>query len=409
MKGIQRGSLIVEMMVSTLIGTVLLYGALSIMLNSRITYLAREGLSSNEGRGLLALEILANDIRASGYRGCVSGGDQTIIRGFDSSHDWFMPEVGIRGWEYSQTEYGDALSVYGLSESPFSGSSWLPSTTPMSAISNATLGSSGITPIAINGPLTIGSSTAGITEIAKADEAGRVDMLEGSDVLELWVAQPYVLDINRYIHTTPGYFEVVPETMTGFPEGLDDHERLLVVSDCERNMLLQTKLFNHVDGRVNLGTTNLNALQLYEFRDRGQALMIQGVMYYLALPSGRDRPSLYRKEINSDGSYKNAEEVVPSVLNLQFLYGENLDNGVSANTYVEADSVTDWSRVVSVRIFMLLETERNNAADQGLDYFYFGQNYSPEDASDKRIRREYTMTVTLRNRALGLAVLGNGN
>ncbi|MTI13469.1 PilW family protein [Sansalvadorimonas verongulae] len=373
MKGFQRGSLMVEVMVSSLIGTLLLYGALSIMLNSRISFKAREGLSRIEERGRLALEIIADDIRLSGYRGCVSSGAQEIIKGVDLSASWIQPELGVRGWAFKDTEFGDDLDVHLLQESSFTTGNWVP-----------------------DDPSIKGTG---------------VDMLKRSDVLELWVAQPFVMDITgATISDSLKQLSADPDTMEGFPDSSEtDPERLLLVSDCSKNMLVKADSFSST-GIVSLDLLNSNSQtsQLTSM-SQPQAIMIQGLMYYLAIPSDRDRPSLYKKEINADGSFKNAVEVLPGVLNFQLQFGENTDTELSVDRYVDADEVSDWANVISVRIFMLVETEIEDAVPDAMEFYFFGRTYSPSSSQDKRIRREYTTTVTLRNRSLGLVLTGDSD
>ncbi len=367
----QRGSLMIEVMISSLIGTLLLYGALTIMLNSKVTYLTRDGLSRVEEKGRLALEMLSEDIRMAGYKGCVSSGVQDLISAVDFGADWMQPELGIRGWSSDGTTFKSQLTIYDLTEANFDTSNWVP-----------------------HDP---------------ADKGTGIDILENSDVIELWVAQPYVMDITGTeppVGNRVTEFRAEEATMNGFVSNGEDN--LLVVSDCSRNILVKAddaKIVSNV-GEVILSTdTNEQSLQL-ESMSQPQAIMLKGVMYYLAVPSSRDRPSLYRKEINPDSTYKNAVEVLPGVLNLQFLYGENTDTEPSANRYVEADDVDDWAKVVSVRVFLLIETEENNAVPEGTGFHFFGLDYGSQGADDKRIRRQYTTTVTLRNRSLGLTLIG---
>ncbi|MCL6269485.1 PilW family protein [Sansalvadorimonas sp. 2012CJ34-2] len=363
---LQRGSLLIEMMISSLIGTLLLYGALSVLLNSRSSFLTRDSLSRIEERGRLALEILSEDIRMSGYKGCVSSDAQSMVQAVNLSGSWMQPQLGIRGWSYAGTDFKASLGIYSISEGGFDTTSWEPH--------------------------------------AAADKGTGVDILRGNDVLELWVAEPYVMEITSATQTQ---LNVDPSTMTGFPEAGDtDQERLLVVSDCARNILVKADSFKS-SGTVILDPANTNdqSLQLTSM-SQSQAVMLQGRMYYLDIPSTRDRPSLYRKDINADGSFKNAVEVLPGVLNLQFLYGESTNSELSANRYVEASEVSDWSKVISIRIFLLVETEADNAVPVGSDFHYFGNNYSPENTEDKHVRRQYTTTVALRNRALGLTITG---
>ncbi|CAM3587081.1 PilW family protein [Parendozoicomonas haliclonae] len=377
----QQGSLVIEVMVSTLIGTLLLYGAISILLTSKQTFIASQGLSRIEERGRLALEILSEDIRMAGYRGCVSSGGQQVINTISATPDWRMePEVGIRGWEFSGTNYGDELDVFTLSESAFSSSTW-----------------------------------AGGTSSVKGTG---IDMLRNSDVLQLWVAQPYLIDINMESPLTvfdDDGARLGVASMEGMPADDDEnHDRFMVVSDCSRNLLVKTQEFKNSSNQIYLDKDNFNeSAQQLESLSQPQALLLEGVMYYLAIPSERDRPSLYRKVVDindsfdpGESNFANAVEVLPGVLNLQFKYGVNTNNELSADTYLDADDVDDWTQVVSVRVFMLVETETDRTAPESTSTYYFGRTYGGTSAPDKRIRREFSTTVTLRNRALGLTTVG---
>jgi type IV pilus assembly protein PilW len=116
-------------------------------------------------------------------------------------------------------------------------------------------------------------------------------------------------------------------------------------------------------------------------------------IYYIRNnPSGE--PSLYRQTLQSNGTVA-AEELVEGVEDMQILYGEDTtqatvatcpDDGCSVDAYVEADGVTDWNRVVSVRITLTMRTADNLSTDTG--------------GADSRIRRTYTTTIAMRNRLL---------
>ena len=82
---------------------------------------------------------------------------------------------------------------------------------------------------------------------------------------------------------------------------------------------------------------------------------------------------------------------------IYLLYGENTDGGNNrqANTYSRAADVFDWSRVVALRVALLLRTDRAVAeAPQAYQYRYFADS-AP---SDRFLRRELVISVNLRNR-----------
>ena len=375
----ESGAMMVELMTSMLIGTLMLSGALTVMLSSSSTYKTKNALADMDERGRLALELIAQDIRRSGYKGCGNNQTQQIVRTFTpdiesttDSESWVAPEYGIRGWEYSGTGLNANLDLYNLKETGFSSSAWLSSSTKDKGFVSA--------------------------------------MLRHSDVIELWPVQPAYMDITSATssqldvsYTTPGFASLVST----------NPNQLLLVSDCMRNLLVMANDFDSDPVGIEDSRNNASADQLLSINN-GQAVMLKGVLYYLRIPTGsyRTRPGLYRKEIKIDKDEKKFEhadvqEVIPNILSLQFLYGEAESDNVSANRYVTADQVSDWRKVVSVRIYLLAETQDTNASPDQFDFTFNGRTYSPENSTDKRIRREYSKTVALRNRTGSIVALEN--
>jgi type IV pilus assembly protein PilW len=93
-------------------------------------------------------------------------------------------------------------------------------------------------------------------------------------------------------------------------------------------------------------------------------------------------------------------EIASDVENMQILYGEDTDADGTANRYVERTTVgaLDYERVVSVRIALLVRSSSEVAASVNTNtYDLLGTVFDPVD--DRRLRRAYTATITLRNRA----------
>ena len=90
----ESGAMMVELMTSMLIGTLMLSGALTVMLSSSSTYKTKNALADMDERGRMALELIAQDIRRSGYKGCGNDQSQQIVRTFttDSGESWVAPE-----------------------------------------------------------------------------------------------------------------------------------------------------------------------------------------------------------------------------------------------------------------------------------------------------------------------------
>ena len=94
--------------------------------------------------------------------------------------------------------------------------------------------------------------------------------------------------------------------------------------------------------------------------------------------------------------FRNDEEFLDGIENLQILYGEDTDGTLIANYFVPATEVVDMDRVVSIRIAVV--TRSND------DFLTGGvaQNYNllgaTVTAPDQRLRQVYTSTIAVRNR-----------
>ncbi len=75
------------------------------------------------------------------------------------------------------------------------------------------------------------------------------------------------------------------------------------------------------------------------------------------------------------------QELVEGIENLQILYGEDTDNDNVPNYFVNAASITNMAQAVSVRITLVVRTLESNLTSSG-----------------GRVTRDFTSTITLRNR-----------
>lgn len=115
--------------------------------------------------------------------------------------------------------------------------------------------------------------------------------------------------------------------------------------------------------------------------------------YFIAAGSGAAAtPTLYR--LNQNGS---ADELIEGVFDLQVSYG--VDSSLIANgridSYQTADAVTNWDRVLALRLSLLLGSIEAGVADAPMSLFYNGATWT---APDRRLYQVVTTTVALRNR-----------
>ena len=118
-------------------------------------------------------------------------------------------------------------------------------------------------------------------------------------------------------------------------------------------------------------------------------------------------PSLYRRYFN--GVTENKEELVPNVEAIALQYGENTavqtagpqigQPTFQADVYRAANAVTDWSRVVSIRMgFIMVSEDANLTLGAEPTITWIGGTYTPASTTDRRLRRAYSTTVSIRNR-----------
>jgi type IV pilus assembly protein PilW len=107
---------------------------------------------------------------------------------------------------------------------------------------------------------------------------------------------------------------------------------------------------------------------------------------------------------STDPAAANGTVLVSDVENMQILYGESRDpdDPTNVDRYVPADVVSDFRRVVSLRIAMLFRTPnlgvRSTPDTAQSELLGIRQTAAPQGLEATRIRRVMTVTIMLRNR-----------
>ncbi|PCI20615.1 MAG: hypothetical protein COB62_04440 [Piscirickettsiaceae bacterium] len=107
------------------------------------------------------------------------------------------------------------------------------------------------------------------------------------------------------------------------------------------------------------------------------------------------------------------QPLVDNIEDMQILYGMALSNGTGhdlrADCYLPADTIVtaavtnctsglNFNQVVSVRINLLLRTPEDNlTSTNAFQSYFFNDSLTPTTATDKRIYREFSTTIALRN------------
>jgi prepilin-type N-terminal cleavage/methylation domain-containing protein len=98
-----------------------------------------------------------------------------------------------------------------------------------------------------------------------------------------------------------------------------------------------------------------------------------------------------------DGTLQcNGQVITDGVEEMQVYFGEDTDADTVANRWVEPGTATlDMSRAISVRIHMLVRTTGFNVASEAMAFRF--DNELRDAIEDGQIRREFSVTVALRN------------
>lgn len=162
----------------------------------------------------------------------------------------------------------------------------------------------------------------------------------------------------------------------------------LVISNCESADIFGATNVGNGGGvtaiaHANNANINNNLSALYG--TDATVMRFENFTFYIANnPAGV--PALYRKRLN--GGAIVTEELIDGIEDMEILFGEDTDADRTANRYVSADTVgLNMANVVSVRITLRLRTLEDNVAAVAAN-------------GDRRIRRTYTTTTSIRNRTL---------
>ena len=366
-----RGLTIIELLISMVLGLTLAAGVTQVYVGNSQIARDQEARAQMQENGRFATSFLANELRMAGYLGCLASLEATDINStLDSPPASFQPAVGLQGWEASGTAPGVAYA----------------STEDVAVTSTAA------------GWVTSGGNVLDVT-----------NAVPGSDIVRAWSAAGTGATINTI---TPGATTVVNSGVLDIVAG-----DILLLSDCERAEWVQACEVEDVGGGASInavlssGCVPGNDTSVRVTTEVGGELAkLQGTVFFIGKRGNvaTNPPALFRRELSATAIAGTAEELVEGIESMQILFGMNADNDnkKSVDSYVVANQVTDWSRVVSVRVSLLVQSLEDNMLPAPQAYTFNGVTYDGEAGNgalpeDTRLRRVFTTTITLRNRAVG--------
>ncbi len=380
-----RGFTLVELMVALTIALLIIAAVGRIFFSSRSTYQVDEGLARLQENARFALDALQREIRMAGLYGCIR--DPSKIQNNLNSDTTFPYnlKVAIQGYEASGTGPNTTVN---LSASDFTASTTMTDWTP---------------------------SLDGVF-------SGKI--LPKSDIVVVRHVSPTSVPIST--GTAGAYFTATSVYMANLPAAADFAVKdIAVVSDCSAASVFQ------IDSRASGSTSGVNWVRLThdnsaaaspgnrcpnwgtgancDNRSYSGGAEIGKAMttaFYVGPSASGKGPALFRLVLRA--GQLSEEEIVEGVENIQILYG--IDNATPmtgyAQQYVTAASLataTDWAKVVSVRIGVLMRTTGSVETTTDTGNYLLGAGVAAAGTTinpvdDKRRRRIFTTTIQLRNR-----------
>jgi type IV pilus assembly protein PilW len=374
-----KGLSLIELLIALVLGATLATGVTQMYVGTTTTERSQEARLRMQEGGRFAVNFLSQEIRMAGYLGClgsIAGTSVNNVLAAPPAH--FQPEWGIQGWEAGGTAPG--------------------------VVNNS---ANNVVPVASNSAEWTTGDAAIVMPVFNA--------VPNSDIVRVWGGTGPAGIVNTITQGSP------PSINAESSVGITANDFILI-SDCEQADFAQACV---VAGDAPPATTSLITLStgcnpgnvgsptitsVTTALNPAEVIRLQGTIFYVGKRGGlaANPPSLYRAQLDATGNLAAAEELIEGVESMQILYGVNLDQDIrrTADAYLTANTVTDWQDVISVRISLLMQSVEDGTVPAPQAYVFDGVNYAGGAAAgalpaDNRVRRVFTTTVSLRNRALG--------
>jgi type IV pilus assembly protein PilW len=374
-----RGLTLVELLVAMSLGLVLVLGMASVYLFTKGAFTRQSQLSTLQQSVRTAFEYLGNDARMVGHLGCFTGSTGTFNNDLSVTHIATNYGVGIEGYEYDNTTPGTFTLTSNAPANETSDTKWKLNTAtgptagpPIKLLPLATISAAGLTP--------------------------------GSDVLVIRtvVGQPIRLRADTTAAGTSASIENVASGKcydgTDKVSGFCTNSHGLMAS-CKAARVFKVTSVSAAGAMVLAG----GAYPVFT-QATAELFPMQTVAYYLKLAGSGTTTSLYRRIFNGDGATVNAsaeQELVEDVESMQLRYGYDTTTPQDGaiDEYRSAQGVTDWSRVVTVRMSLLIRSATPVTKDMDLPASAPVNDVTITYPTGSRYdRRVFTTTVAIRNK-----------
>jgi type IV pilus assembly protein PilW len=378
-RAIQGGVSLVELLIAVALGLAVLVGLSSVYVAVKQSFRFQETSGRLQEDAAFALDSISKDLRMAGYAGCPGINKITV----------------------------GAVTTY----------------FPGSVMSSGS-------PAGINGPNPLATIETGVAEVTQQPftafnfvrgfdsvpsgmfASGAAPASSGTDSLFFAGGSINAVSLSALMANTSDSLKIAADTYGWRNATANSGVYDFVISDCNSSSIFKGKVatsggLTTIDHSTSMGNSAGTFTSSTIFNTDAVVMPAEWSFYYVATRAGAETPSLYRVFYNGN-SRQAAEELVSNVESMQLHYGENTTlDGLGAPTLTvdawrtTAAAVTDWSRVVAVRIGLMMISSEDNV-NPGVTVAtpkLLGATYTvPAGASTNRLRKEFSTTVVLRNR-----------
>jgi len=366
-KRTQTGFSLIELLIAMLIGSLVMSGVFQVFLSSKKSSRVLEAESELQENARFAFSMMTSIIQEAGNFGCQTStvsANSSLLRDID---DTFRPWRVIEGWEAANTAYGDQYKTkLNSTVSKTSSQHW---------------------------------TTSADAEIDTGTKSKR-----NSDIFKVWYTKSQRTTLNAPISV---------DGIVTFSEIDLEKGDIIVINDCQIVSFAQVCSCEdddceNTDTQADISPSACNTPGNNDFdfsnlnEDTAELGVLEEAIFFVGKRSNdrKNIPSLYVRKLGREAKPGNKEEIMEGVESLQVLYGEDTNNDKSPDYYISADAVSNWSQVVSIKVSLLLRSQKNNLIN-GAQKLSFNGADIVFDKDDRYLRRVFTSTISLRNRNIG--------
>ncbi len=312
----EAGFSLVELMIAMMLGLFIIGGVISVFLSNREAYRQNENLARMQENGRYAFEVMGRDLREAGGIACGANLPTGNVLNNPTTNWWSNWGEGLHGYEGDETLPAKAVGTAAADRA---------NGTDAVMIQNGT---------SDNGVVIVDHNSASAQFKVNTTAHGFVD----GDILMICdYTQAAIFQVTS---ASSANVTIVHNTGNSVAPG-----------NCSKGLGYPT------DCSTTTGTP-------HSFANGGVLSKLAANAWYIGF-NGRGGRSLYRVQLNNaaGNAGTNSEEIAEGVTDLQIQYLSKDASGNLPAAYVDADSVTDWTRVVAARLTFTLQSQENVGTD----------------------------------------------